>query len=78
MANVTSDGNSLIKKFLLGFATVLPLFSAPAFSDSLPERIDTFTELFNYEVALKSYDIRILQSNYPTKLLAPDSLLPHV
>ncbi|NAW92431.1 histidine kinase, partial [Vibrio sp. V42_P2S4T144] len=50
MANVTSDGNSLIKKFLLGFATVLPLFSAPAFSDSLPERIDTFTELFNYEV----------------------------
>ncbi|TOP03321.1 histidine kinase, partial [Vibrio parahaemolyticus] len=55
---------------------MLPLFSAPALSDSLPERIDTFTELFNYEVALKSYDIRILQSNYPTKLLSPDSLLP--
>ncbi|MDW1993828.1 DUF3404 domain-containing protein, partial [Vibrio sp. 780] len=66
----------MIKKFLLGFASILPLFSAPALSDSLPERIDTFTELFNYEVALKSYDIRILQSNYPTKLLSPDSLLP--
>lgn len=55
---------------------MLPIFSAPAFADSLPERIDTFTELFNYEVALKSYDIRILQSNYPTKLLSPDSMLP--
>ncbi|CAI2344366.1 sensor histidine kinase VxrA [Vibrio parahaemolyticus] len=66
----------MIKQFLLGFASILPLFSAPALSDSLPERIDTFTELFNYEVALKSYDIRILQSNYPTKLLSPDSLLP--
>lgn len=61
---------------MLGFALVLPIFSADASADSLPERIDTFTELFNYEAALKSYDIRILQSNYPTKLLAPDSLLP--
>nr|7F2G_A Chain A, Histidine kinase [Vibrio rotiferianus]7F2H_A Chain A, Histidine kinase [Vibrio rotiferianus]7F2H_B Chain B, Histidine kinase [Vibrio rotiferianus] len=43
---------------------------------SLPERIDTFTELFNYQLAEKSYDIRVLQSNYPTKLLSPDSMLP--
>ncbi len=74
--NLISNGNSLIKKILLGFASLLSLFSASAFSDSLPERIDTFTELFKQEAALKSYDIRILQSNYPTKLLAPDSLLP--
>ncbi|NIY88392.1 DUF3404 domain-containing protein, partial [Vibrio campbellii] len=66
----------MIKQFLLRSALMLPIFSAPAFADSLPERIDTFTELFNYEVALKSYDIRILQSNYPTKLLSPDSMLP--
>ncbi|MCY9879416.1 DUF3404 domain-containing protein, partial [Vibrio natriegens] len=66
----------MINKILLGLASIVPVFSATAAADSLPERIDTFTELFNYEVALKSYDIRILQSNYPTKLLAPDSLLP--
>nr|WP_221073091.1 sensor histidine kinase VxrA [Vibrio alfacsensis] len=66
----------MIKKFLLRSALMLPLISVSAFADSLPERIDTFTELFNYEQALKSYDIRILQSNYPTKLLSPDSMLP--
>jgi two-component sensor histidine kinase len=52
------------------------VISAPVVADSLPERIDTFTELFDYEFANKGYDIRIIQSNYPTKLISPDSMLP--
>ncbi|MGR5209639.1 sensor histidine kinase VxrA [Vibrio rotiferianus] len=64
----------MIKRLLLSVAI---LVAAPIVkADSLPERIDTFTELFNYQTAQKSYDIRVLQSNYPTKLLSPDSMLP--
>ncbi len=52
------------------------LISGAVFADPLPERIDTFQELFNYSNTAISYDIRILQSTYPTKLLSPDSMLP--
>ncbi|WP_082030246.1 sensor histidine kinase VxrA [Vibrio renipiscarius] len=45
-------------------------------ADSLPERIDTFVNLFKTSEASESYDIRVLQSDYPTRLLTPQSMLP--
>ncbi len=50
--------------------------SANAFADSLPERIDNFTKLFDHETAIESYDIRVLQADYPTRLIMPSSMLP--
>ncbi|MCZ8499776.1 DUF3404 domain-containing protein [Vibrio lentus] len=44
------------------------IVSANAFADSLPERIDHFTKLFDHQTAIESYDIRLLQADfhYPT------------
>ena len=50
--------------------------SANAFADSLPERIDHFTKLFDHQTAIESYDIRLLQADYPTRLIMPSSMLP--
>nr|7KB3_A Chain A, Sensor histidine kinase [Vibrio cholerae O1 biovar El Tor str. N16961]7KB3_B Chain B, Sensor histidine kinase [Vibrio cholerae O1 biovar El Tor str. N16961]7KB3_C Chain C, Sensor histidine kinase [Vibrio cholerae O1 biovar El Tor str. N16961]7KB3_D Chain D, Sensor histidine kinase [Vibrio cholerae O1 biovar El Tor str. N16961] len=45
-------------------------------ADSLPERIDLFVSLFDYNSATTSYDIRSIQTDFPTRLLTPDSMLP--
>nr|WP_284676475.1 sensor histidine kinase VxrA [Vibrio sinus] len=45
-------------------------------AESLPERIDNFVDLFNPAKATVSYDIRAIQTDYPTKLLEPSSMLP--
>lgn len=50
--------------------------SASAFADSLPERIDTFIDSFEKSDSIVVYDIRNLQSDYPTRLLTPESMLP--
>ncbi|WP_338131518.1 sensor histidine kinase VxrA [Vibrio sinaloensis] len=55
--------------FALGSTTI-------AYADSLPERIDNFVDMFNESQAIESYDIRNLQSDYPTRLLTPESMLP--
>jgi hypothetical protein len=60
-------------KLLLIF---LILLSGRAFADSLPERIDEFVVLFDYQNATVSYDIRSIEADYPTRLLTPESLLP--
>ncbi|NIY81883.1 sensor histidine kinase VxrA [Vibrio hepatarius] len=49
---------------------------ASAHADSLPERIDTFMDSFDESDSIVSYDIRNLQSDYPTRLLTPESMLP--
>ncbi|WP_394145193.1 sensor histidine kinase VxrA [Vibrio atypicus] len=46
------------------------------YADSLPERIDKFVGLFQESDSAVSYDIRNLQSDYPTRLLTPESMLP--
>ncbi|MGY3571457.1 sensor histidine kinase VxrA [Vibrio paucivorans] len=61
-----------LKHLLSGFV----LLSASAQADSLPERIDNFVGLFDYSAAVVSYDIRIIQSEYPTRLITPDTMLP--
>ncbi|MCG6442118.1 DUF3404 domain-containing protein, partial [Vibrio parahaemolyticus] len=65
----------MIKKLCLSLLLSVNLVPS-ALADSLPERIDFFTELFDYDSASKTYDIRDLQSSFPTKLLSPDSMLP--
>ncbi|MDN3680709.1 sensor histidine kinase [Vibrio tapetis subsp. quintayensis] len=45
-------------------------------AESLPERIDAFRSLFDNSPAIASYDTRIIQSDFPNKLLAPESMLP--
>ncbi|MCG9580714.1 sensor histidine kinase [Vibrio tubiashii] len=54
----------------------IAVLSGSASAESLPERIDRFVDLFDQEQATVSYDIRSLQSDYPTRLLTPESMLP--
>ncbi|KGY11574.1 histidine kinase [Vibrio tubiashii] len=61
-----------VKTFVLGCAIISSSVSA----ESLPERIDRFMDLFDQAHATVSYDIRSLQSDYPTRLLTPESMLP--
>lgn len=44
--------------------------------DSLPGKVSQFVDLFDYTQASYVYDIRILQADYPTKLLTPETMLP--
>nr|WP_246201184.1 sensor histidine kinase VxrA [Vibrio ziniensis] len=60
----------------LTFALIATTFSASTFAVSLPERIDLFVSLFDYDSAVDFYDIRGIQTDYPTRLLTPDSMLP--
>ncbi|TDA78990.1 DUF3404 domain-containing protein, partial [Halomonas marinisediminis] len=55
---------------------ILSLASVGAKADTLPERIDKFVNLFKTSDAAVSYDVRVLQSDYPTRLLTPQSMLP--
>jgi len=43
---------------------------------TLPERISYFIGLFDYSNAITEYDVRILQTDFPTKLLSPEYMLP--
>ena len=63
-------------KQTLSIITLSFFASATAFADSLPERIDHFTKLFDHETAVESYDIRVLQADYPTSLIMPSAMLP--
>ncbi|PNQ54157.1 sensor histidine kinase VxrA [Vibrio sagamiensis] len=55
---------------------MLSLLSTAAIANTLPERIDKFKALFNYQIANWSYDTRELRLTFPTKLISPDSMLP--
>ncbi|WP_341866785.1 sensor histidine kinase VxrA [Vibrio rhodolitus] len=55
---------------------LLSLASTGVSADTLPERIDKFVNLFKTSEASVSYDVRVLQSDYPTRLLTPQSMLP--
>lgn len=43
---------------------------------TLPERINEFKNLFDDSKAVGIYDLRVIQTDFPTSLLSPDSLLP--
>lgn len=66
----------MIKTTLKSLSLCFLLASTQAFADSLPERIDKFVDLFDPSEATVTYDIRVLQADYPTRLLTPESMLP--
>ncbi len=61
-------------RFLAIITTVF--LSLGARAESLPERIDNFVGLFEFDKATASYDIRVIQADFPTQLLTPLSMLP--
>ncbi|MCG9662609.1 Sensor protein PfeS [Vibrio mediterranei] len=66
-----------MKKLARPLLTILSIVLAPlAFAESLPERIDNFVSFFDFEQATASYDVRVIQADYPTQLLTPISMLP--
>ncbi|SJL83854.1 sensor histidine kinase VxrA [Vibrio palustris] len=52
------------------------LFSSLAHADSLPERIDLFVSLFDYDNAVVSYKLDTLQRDFPETLIKPETMLP--
>lgn len=78
-----SKSNLLIYRFFALIKTAFniltvctAIFSFSASANSLPERIDKFVDSFSKDQFSASYDIRIMQSDYPTRLITPDSMLP--
>lgn len=43
---------------------------------TLPERIDQFKKSFDNSSAVAIYDLRVIQTDFPTSLISPESLLP--
>ncbi|WP_428800332.1 sensor histidine kinase VxrA [Vibrio kyushuensis] len=66
----------MIKRALYLSLFSLAFVTRSVLADSLPERIDNFVSYFNFNDAIASYDIRVIQAEYPTRLITPDSLLP--
>ncbi|NVD07891.1 DUF3404 domain-containing protein [Vibrio sp. JPW-9-11-11] len=66
----------MIKTTITALILSSAVFSTTVRAESLPERIDKFVDLFDQADATASYDIRSLQSDYPTRLLTPQSMLP--
>ncbi|WGV98129.1 sensor histidine kinase [Vibrio sp. YMD68] len=66
----------MIKRAFQFLVLISAFTSTNVLANSLPERIDNFISYFNFEDAITSYDIRVIQAEYPTKLITPDSLLP--
>lgn len=66
----------MIKPVNILITALITLATKSAFANSLPERIDTFIDMFDRSEAVVSYDIRVLQADYPTRLLTPESMLP--
>ncbi|SJN19198.1 Signal transduction histidine kinase [Vibrio casei] len=52
------------------------LMVGQAYADTLPERIDQFKGSFDHSKASAIYDLRVVQTDFPTSLLSPESLLP--
>ncbi|MGR5165666.1 sensor histidine kinase VxrA [Vibrio astriarenae] len=55
---------------------IASVVSFNAFSNSLPERLEEFTAMFDLSQTAASYDIRIIQSEFPNRLIDPDYMLP--
>ncbi|MDP2572362.1 sensor histidine kinase VxrA [Vibrio penaeicida] len=58
------------------YLTLGCVFTSAAYAQSLPERIEEFKSQFDTSKAIDSYDMRIIQSDFPNKLLTPESMLP--
>lgn len=52
------------------------MIASAANAATLPERIDQFKTSFDSAKAVAVYDLRVIQTDFPTSLLSPNSLLP--
>ncbi|WP_413479504.1 sensor histidine kinase VxrA [Vibrio hibernica] len=57
---------------LLSFSCI----TLSAHADTLPERIAQFKKSFTNSDAIAVYDMRVIQTDYPSNLLSPESMLP--
>ncbi|WP_413283300.1 sensor histidine kinase VxrA [Vibrio sp. MA40-2] len=67
--------NKLSLRYILYFA-LIALTPFRVVATTLPDRIGQFINLFDYSSAKASYDARVLQTDFPTKLLSPEYMLP--
>ncbi|WP_407921301.1 sensor histidine kinase VxrA [Aliivibrio salmonicida] len=58
------------------FIFILMMISFSSNAASLANKIDSFKKEFKKKDAVEIYDIRLIQKEYPTVLLSPDTLLP--
>ncbi|PMG96344.1 sensor histidine kinase VxrA [Vibrio breoganii] len=56
----------------ISLVTVSPMLAAK----TLPQRLDTLVSLFVFEDAKDSYDMQVIQADFPTALINPNSMLP--
>ncbi|MGL6261871.1 sensor histidine kinase VxrA [Vibrio sp. WXL103] len=64
----------MLSRTLLIILVTICSFAARA--NTLPERLDQFGTMFNVEQALANYDIRIIQSEFPNRLIDPSYMQP--
>lgn len=55
---------------------VFTFYTGSVLADTLPERLEKFISMFRTDDAVVSYDIRKIETDYPTKLITPESMLP--
>lgn len=55
---------------------LLSMLPMQVFSSSLPERIGEFIEQFNLASARQIFDIRVIEADFPTRLISPEFMLP--
>jgi len=75
-ANFKNNQNGLGLLYKVLLIAAISSVATAARAESLPERIDAFRAMFDNARAVASYDTRIIQSDFPTKLLTPESMLP--
>lgn len=62
-----------LTRFLILSMTVV---AGAANANTLPDRIEQFKKSFDNNQATAVYDLRVIQTDFPTSLLSPDSLIP--
>ena len=62
-----------LTRFLILSITVI---ASTANAATLPDRIEQFKKSFDNVKATAVYDLRVIQTDFPTSLLSPESLLP--
>lgn len=63
----------LVRSLLVLLALLVVM---PVTADTLPQKIERFRDLFTESKSAATYDIRLIQGDFPTSLLTPESMLP--
>ncbi|MFV0574741.1 MAG: sensor histidine kinase VxrA [Vibrio sp.] len=63
-------------RFTRIFITASAFIACTVSAATLPDRIESFKKSFDSSTAIASYDLRVIQTDFPTNLLTPVTLLP--